>query len=113
MEYKIAFDNNTVEETFLDIHHHFEWSESSFESGDLMRTIVNSVAFEKRVNSLRLFGASVETGGYMDGDFLRIGFARINDHVFVKNGKINYKELKDALWEIAHPAEKVYTVSTF
>lgn len=103
----IIFDNNSVEKYFMDLLFHFDWSERNFEDKDLMRNICCTVSFEGLVKELRIFGADTEVGNYTDEGFLRIGFARINKHEFVKCAKINYKELKDALWEIAHPDEEV------
>lgn len=103
MKYEIEFDNNQVEKTFMDLDFYHHWSERNFEDHNVMSNIVNTVRFEDKVNALRLFGATVAVGTYTDDEFLRIGYARINDHVFVKNGVFNPSELKAALWEIAHP----------
>ena len=105
MKYEINFDNNTVEKFFMDLHHSFEWSERNFEDGDLPRNIRNSANFSNEVKGLKIFGAETEVGIYDDNGFDRIGYAVINGHEFVKNGKINYNLLKDALWEIAHPEQ--------
>jgi hypothetical protein len=103
MKYEINFDNNAVEKKFLDVDHYYTWSERNFEDKDLARNVACTITFENAVKELRLFGANVDVGSYNDNGFLRIGFARINTHEFVKNGKINLTILKDALWEIAHP----------
>lgn len=105
MKYEINFDNNTVEKVFMDLYHSFEWSERNFEDGDLPRNIRNSANFSNEVKGLKIFGAETEVGIYDDNGFDRIGYAVINGHEFVKNGKINYNLLKDALWEIAHPEQ--------
>ena len=106
MRYTIDFNNNTVESFFMDLYHSFAWSERAFEDNDLSRNVVNTTCFCQSLMHLEIFGADTERGTYSDGDFIRIGFAKINDHVFIKNGVINTKELKDALWEIAHPEEE-------
>ncbi|MBQ8331159.1 MAG: hypothetical protein IJX94_01500 [Clostridia bacterium] len=103
MKYEINFDNNAAEKTFLDLYHSIAWSERNFEDGDLVRNVGCTATFEAHVQFLRAYGAKTETGTYNDNGFLRIGYASINGHEFVKNGKLNAKELKDALWEIAHP----------
>ncbi len=102
MKYEVNFDNNTVEKVFMDLYHHFELSECNFEDKDLPRNIRNATTFCETIRTLRLFGADVDVGTYDDNGFDRIGYARINGYEFVKNGKINYNKLKDALWEIAH-----------
>ena len=102
MKYEIEFDNNTVDNVFINLYHAFTRSENNFEDKDLMRNIVNTVSFEGESKMLRLFGAETEVGTYDDNGFLRIGYARINEHEFIKNGVINFNKLKDALWEIAH-----------
>lgn len=104
MKYTVEFNNNSVESTFLDLMHGFDWSERAFEEKDLMRNLTNTATFEAAVKALRLFGAETHTGSYESDGFLRIGYAMINGHEFVKCGKWYSKELKDALWEIAHPA---------
>lgn len=106
MKYTIDFNNNSVESVFMTLYHCFDWSERSFEDKDLSRNIVNTTTFCQSLMQLEIFGADTERGTYADGLFVRIGFAKINDHVFIKNGVINTKELKDALWEIAHPEEE-------
>ena len=103
MKYEINFDNNTVEEVFINLYHSFQWSESNFEDGDLRRNIRNSTDFENKVQELRLFGAEIDVCIYADNGFDRIGYAAINGHEFVKNGKFNSEKLRNALWEIAHP----------
>ena len=103
MKKTVTFDNNTVESYFMSFVHHFDWSENNFEEKDLMRNICCTIGFEGLIKELRIFGADTEVGNYEDNGFLRIGYARINKHEIVKNAKMNYKELKDALWEIAHP----------
>lgn len=105
MKYEINFNNNTVDQMFLEIYQNYEWSERNFEDKDLIRNIFCTANFESVIKTLRLFGAETETGTYSDEGYLRIGFARINGHEFVKNSKPNYKELNDALWEIAHPKQ--------
>lgn len=106
MKYEINFDNNTVENIFMELYHSFEWSEDNFEEKDLERNIRNATHFQSTIRMLKIFGAETEVGTYYDNGFDRIGYAKINNHEFVKNGKINYKKLKDALWEIAHPESK-------
>lgn len=103
MKYTIEFDNNSVDTTFLTLYHGFNWSERCYEEKDLMRNIGNVATFEANVNALRLFGAETQTGTYECDGFLRIGYAMINGHEFVKRSELNAKALKDALWEIAHP----------
>lgn len=105
MKYTIDFDNNKVEETFMELEHLFYWSERCFEDGDLGRNIVNTVRFEDVVKELRLFRVNVEVGTFLDDGFLRIGYALINGHRFVRCGKLDPATLKVALWEIAHPAK--------
>lgn len=104
MKYTIDFNNNTVETTFMDLLHNFDWSERAYEDKDLMRNATNSATFEAKVRELRLYGADTSAGCYECDGFLRIGYAVINGRQFVKCGKLDPKELKDALWEIAHPA---------
>lgn len=106
MKYEIEFDNNMVDKIFMDLHFHFDWCENSFEVKDIERTISNAVAFQERVKILRLFGAETDCGLFNDNGCTRIGFARINNHTFVENASFKIKELKDALWEIAHPETK-------
>jgi hypothetical protein len=103
MKYTIEFNNNSAETTFLALYHGFDWSERCYEDKDLARNISNTATFEANVKELRLFGAETQTGTYESDGFLRIGYAMINGHEFVKCGKLDAKELKDALWEIAHP----------
>ena len=104
MTYTIDFNNNTVNDTFLELVSRFDWSERYFEEKDLMRNLTNTTAFESAVKHLRLFGVGTTTGSYEDDGFLRIGYACIGGHEFIKNGQLNTKALTDALWEIAHPA---------
>lgn len=111
MKYEINFDNNTVENIFMELYHSFEWSEDNFEEKDLERNIRNATHFQSTVRMLKIFGAETEVGTYYDNGFDRIGYAKINNHEFVKNGKINYSKLKDALWEIAHPEQKEDVIS--
>ena len=106
MKYEIDFDNNAYETTFMEIYHFFEWSERSFEDKDLPRNIANIISFERAVQELHLLGADTQTGTYQDNGFLRVGYARINSHTFIRNSKPNYHALKEALWEIAHPETK-------
>lgn len=103
MKYTIDFNNNSVEQFFLDFYYSFEWSERNFEDGDLSRNIVNTTTFCQTLMHLEIFGADTERGTYEDNGFIRIGYAKINGHEFVKNSQLNPKKLKDALWEIAHP----------
>lgn len=103
MEKTVIFDNNTVEQYFMSLMHHFDWSEHNFEDKDIQRNICCTMGFEGLIKELRIYGADTEVGNYDDNGYLRIGFARINGHEVVKNAKINLKELKDSLWEIAHP----------
>lgn len=107
MKYEINFDNNTVEEVYISLYHSFQWSEYNFEDGDLRRNIRNSTDFENKLKELRLFGAEIDVGIYADNGFDRIGYASINGHEFVKNGKFNHNELRNALWQIAHPEKKI------
>ncbi len=106
MKYEIDFDNNAYEAVFMELYHFFEWSERSFEDKDLPRNITNTVNFECTVKELHFLGADTQTGTYQDNGFIRIGYARINSHTFITNGRPNYQELKEALWEIAHPEAK-------
>lgn len=101
MKYEINFDNSSVEDVFINLYHIFQRSESNFEDGDLRRNIRNSTDFESKVQELRLFGAEIDVGIYADNGFDRIGYAAINGHEFVKNGKFNFEKLRNALWEIA------------
>ena len=97
----ITFDKYTVDAVFIDLTAYFERSEEYFKKNDLLRNIVNATSFQNRVRSLMIYGADTDTGTYGDGDYLRIGYARINGHEFVKSGKIKYEELQAALNEIA------------
>lgn len=97
----ITFDKYTADAVFVDLMAYFDRSEEYFKKNDLLRNIVNATSFQNRVRSLMIYGADTDTGSYGDGDYLRIGYARINNHEFVKSGKISYDELQTALKEIA------------
>lgn len=103
MKYTIDFNNDTCERYFIDLYYSFEWCERSFEENDLVRNIVNTMTFTQSLMHLEVFGVDTERGTYSDGGFIRIGYAKINGHEFVKNTVFNPKELKKALLEIAHP----------
>ena len=102
MKYEINFDKEMKEQVFMNIWTAFDRTEQCFKEHDLSRNIHNACGFSAQVEELKLFGADVDAHGiYNDGGFDRIGFARINEHVFVKNGEFNFSELSKALEEIA------------
>lgn len=105
MKYELEFDNNSVETFFIDLYHAFEQSEDTFTDGDLTRNIVSVITFENLIRTLRLFGTDTVCRSYNNHGFMRIGYARINSYEFIKNGAVDYKKLKDALRDIAHPAK--------
>lgn len=102
MKYEIDFNYNMVCDICVELYHSFERSEYHFEEGDLERNIRNATHFQSTIEMLKVFGAEIEVGTYCDNGFDRIGYAKINNHEFVKDNKITHKELKNALLEIAH-----------
>lgn len=101
MKYEINFDSAMKSKMFINIYHAFDNTENCFMVNDLPRNIRNACDFSAQVAKLEMFGASVDAHGiYDDNGFDRIGYARINEHVFVKNGKFIFDELSKALDEL-------------
>lgn len=102
MTYEIKFTEETAEAMLQEIWWSYHLSEQQFKDGDLERNIRNATEFSMRVRMLKMFGADVNAHGiYNDNGFDRIGYARINSHVFIKKGEFSFDELKAALMEIA------------
>lgn len=102
MKREIEFTRDTANEKFMEIYRSFERTEQNFAAGDLHRNIFNACRYSEAVRSLKIFGAEVDsTGIYDDNGYNRIGYGKINNHVFIKNGEFNFDELRAALWEIA------------
>ena len=102
MKREIEFTRDTANEKFMEIYRSFERSEQSFAAGDRHRNIFNTCRYSEAVRSLKIFGAEVDsTGIYDDKGYNRIGYGKINNPVFIKNGEFNFDELRAALWEIA------------
>ena len=101
MEYTFIFDKACADYQFSRIYQSFYLAEQAFEAGDLPRNIRNACAYSEAVRALCIMGADVDaTGIYNDNGFDRIGYGRINQHVFIKNGEFNFEELKAALYEL-------------
>lgn len=101
MKYEIDFNKERADLLALGIVETFHRSEDCFKANDLPRNIRNVCAFQAALRELILYGADVDsTGIYNDNGFDRIGYARINEHEFIKKGQLNYNELWAALREI-------------
>lgn len=102
MKREIEFTRDTAKEKFREIHYSFERTEQCFAAGNLHGNVFNACRYSEAVRSLKIFGAEVDsTGIYDDNGYDRIGYGKINNHVFIKNGEFNFDELQAALWEIA------------
>jgi len=101
MKYEIDFSAKKASDVISYLFDAFNRSEEYYEKKDIMRNIVNCISFSEKVNSLRMIGAKTEVGTYGDGDYLRIGFAKINEHIFVNNGNLDIIEMCKAIDEIA------------
>lgn len=106
MKYEINFDKAMAEDITMKIWRAFESTEECFQRQDLPRNIRNAAGFSALVAELELFGADVDAHGiYDDNGYDRIGYARINNHEFVKNGDFKFPELQTALNELVSGAE--------
>ena len=100
MTYTIEFTADSAERMFMKIWDMFNTTEENFKSGDLSRNLCTATSFEYIVRQLKAIGADTEVGIYEDNGFHRIGFARINDYAFVKNGEFKHEVLKKALMSL-------------
>lgn len=101
MNYKINFDQRAAAATIGELYYAHQWSEDSFGRGDLLRNIVNTTCFEQSLKALRMIGADTEVGTYSDSVYARIGYARINSYVIVRNGQLDVCALEKAIEELA------------
>lgn len=106
MKYEINFDKAMAEDITMEIWRAFENTEDYFQRQDLPRNIRNAARFSSLVSELKLFGADVDAHGiYDDNGYDRIGYAKINNHEFVKNGDFRFSELQTALNELVSGTE--------
>ena len=102
MTYTINFDRKAAEQAMLRIWGAYDRTEVCFAEKDLPRNIRNACAYTAEVAALRLYGADVDaTGIYNDNGYDRIGYGRINDYEFIKNGILDVEKLSAALLELA------------
>ena len=101
MKYEIDFNQYQADRMATRIFTTYAGSETYFKEKDLPRNIRNVCAFQAALRELILLGADVDsTGIYNDNGYDRIGYARINEHEFIKKGMFNFNELWAALREI-------------
>lgn len=101
MKYEIDFNKDAADYMETRIYEAFSNSETCFKNKDLPRNIRNTCYFQELLRKLTACGADVDsTGIYNDNGYDRIGYARINEHEFIKKGLFNFNELWAALREI-------------
>lgn len=104
----LQLNSNMIDSLYNELMFSFEWSNRWADDGYWELNIELTSRFTTALEMLRmLFGIQISWGTYEDEkEFTRICYAKLGSHVFVKNDKINSKELRDGLWELAHLEDK-------